>query len=105
METRENESSGNPANNTFGTNSDFQRMRDQYLGHTSFQSSASNFGGGVGIQQLPTDANSQLLEQMNTLGGFSGGGSSSTENNPFVTTANPLSVNTTVNKREAHYGA
>jgi len=73
-------------------------MMDQYAGRTSFQSSASNFGGGVGIQQLPTDANSQLLEQMNTLGGFSGGGNSSTGNNPFVTTANPLSVNTTVNK-------
>ena len=98
METTENESSSNPATNTFGTNSDFQRMMDQYVGRTSFQSSASNFGGGVGIQQLPTDANSQLLEQMNTLGGFSGGGNSSTGNNPFVTTANPLSVNTTVNK-------
>ena len=98
METTENEAISNPANNTFGTSSDFQRMRDQYTGRTSFQSSASNFGGGVGIQQLPTDANSQLLEQMNTLGGFSGGGNSSTGNNPFVTTANSLSVNTTVNK-------
>ena len=98
MEIRENESSSNPATNTFGKNSDLQRMMEQYVGHTSFQSSASNFGGGVGIQQLPTDANSQLLEQMNTLGGFSGGGNSSTGNNPFVTTANPLSVNTTVNK-------
>ena len=49
-------------------------------------------------QQLPTDASSQLLEQMNTLGGFSGGGNSSTGNNPFVTIANPLSVNTSVTK-------
>ena len=75
-------------------------MMDQYAGRTSFQSSASNFGGGVGIQQLPPDASSQLLEQMNTLGGFSGGGNSSTGNNPFVTAANPLSVNTTVKGAE-----
>ena len=104
METTENEAISNPANNTFGTSSDFQRMMDQYAGRTSFQSSASNFGGGVGIQQLPTDANSQLLEQMNTLGGFSGGGNSSTGNNPFVTTANPMSVNTTVNKMTGRPG-
>ena len=37
---------------------------EQYDGHTSVQSSASNFGGAVGIQQLPNDANSQLLEQI-----------------------------------------
>ena len=98
METTENEAISNPANNTFGTSSDFQRMRNQYTGRTSFQSSASNFGGGVGTQQLSTDTNSQLLEQMNTLGGFSGGGNSSTGNNPFVTIANPLSVNTSVTK-------
>ena len=97
MESRENESSSNPATNTFGTNSDFQRMMEQYVGHTSFQSSASHFGGGVGIQQLPNDANSQLLEQMRTLGGLSFGGSSSAGNNLFVTTAKPLSANTTVN--------
>ena len=97
METTENEAISNPANNTFGTSSEFQRMMDQYTGRTSSQSSASNFGGGVGIQQLPNDANSQLLEQLRTLGGLSFGGSSSAGNNPFVTTANPLSVNTTVN--------
>ena len=104
METTENEAISNPANNTFRTSSEFQRMMDQYAGRTSFQSSASNFGGGVGIQQLPTDASSQLLEQMNTLGGFSGGGNSSTGNNPFVTAANPLSVNTTVNKMTGRPG-
>ena len=51
----------------------------------------------MGIQQLPNDANSKLLEQMGTLGGLSFGGSSSAGNNLSVTTAEPLSANTTVN--------
>ena len=51
METTENEAISNPANNTFGTSSEFQRMMDQYAGRNSFQSSASNFGGGVGISR------------------------------------------------------
>jgi hypothetical protein len=97
MESRENELSSSSATSAFGTNLEFQRMLEQHGGHTSVQSSASNFGGAVGIQQLPNDANSQLLEQMRTLGRLSFGGSSSAGNNLFVTTAKPLSANTTVN--------
>ena len=97
METTENELSSSSATSAFGTNLLFQRMREQHGGHTTVQSSASNSGGMVGIQQLPNDANSQLLEQMGTLGGLSFGGSSSAGNNLFVTTAKPLSANTTVN--------
>jgi hypothetical protein len=97
MESRENELSSSSATSAFGTNLEFQRMLEQHGGHTTVQSSASNFGGAVGIQQLPNDANSQLLEQMRTLGGLSCGGSSSAGNNLFATTAKPLSANTTVN--------
>ena len=97
METTENELSSSSATSAFGTNLEFQKMLEQHGGHTTVQSSASNFGGTVGIQQLPNDANSQLLEQMRTLGGLSFGGSSSAGNNLFVTTAKPPCANTTVN--------